>query len=392
MDPNETTALEVAAPQTPIRKRKDNALSARINLDDQESLVAGAQRLNDFIVQNKLSSNIKGKQYVKAEGWQFLYALAGLRPHVNRPVRRAESNVPGEITYEAECNLFDAEGNNVGYGFAVASNLEAAHNTYEEYAIASYAQTRAISKAGRNRFAFIMALAGYAPTPLEEMQGVAEANTGAEAFNAAASGVKTVPPPRSLSAPAPLTPPIAANNVAAPAPEPVITAPASQQVANPSAHALPTPPAPAPAKAAPAPAPTMAVNRQEEAISDAEVIEDTPVAPLPTPPEPITVSGIVEGLAAGETVATKPPRAPRKKAEPAPAPVAAPEPEAEPELQPYPDTLIDLMVSAAVQNGQEAFESIQERLPVYAISSEQLEVLRAKLKEAGFELTYQLPA
>jgi hypothetical protein len=50
--------------------------------------------------------------------------------------------------------------------------MEKLKATFEEYAVASMSQTRAIGKAYRNLLGFVMKSAGYADTPAEEMDGV----------------------------------------------------------------------------------------------------------------------------------------------------------------------------------------------------------------------------
>ena len=57
----------------------------------------------------------------------------------------------------------------MGAGFAVCSNKESGKKFYQEFAIMSMAQTRAIGKAYRNCLAWIIRAAGYEPTPAEEM-------------------------------------------------------------------------------------------------------------------------------------------------------------------------------------------------------------------------------
>jgi hypothetical protein len=52
---------------------------------------------------------------------------------------------------------------------AICSNKEMSKKGFDEYAIASMAQTRAIGKAYRNKMAFIMKMAGYEATPAEEV-------------------------------------------------------------------------------------------------------------------------------------------------------------------------------------------------------------------------------
>jgi hypothetical protein len=54
-------------------------------------------------------------------------------------------------------------------GYAVCSNKENSKRRFDEYAIASMAQTRAVGKAYRNILAWLMKAAGFEATPAEEM-------------------------------------------------------------------------------------------------------------------------------------------------------------------------------------------------------------------------------
>jgi hypothetical protein len=60
-------------------------------------------------------------------------------------------------------------GEIISRGFAVCSNKEGKKKSFDEYAVLSMAQTRAIGKAYRNVIGWTMKLAGYETTPAEEM-------------------------------------------------------------------------------------------------------------------------------------------------------------------------------------------------------------------------------
>ena len=86
-----------------------------------------------------------------------------------------------EVKYQAQVKLYNLKSQveasasaqpqviPVGSGFAICSNRENGKRHYQEFAIASMAQTRAIGKAYRNILAWIIRAAGYEPTPAEEM-------------------------------------------------------------------------------------------------------------------------------------------------------------------------------------------------------------------------------
>ncbi|HOR57553.1 MAG TPA: hypothetical protein PLV82_02655 [bacterium] len=122
--------------------------------------------LKDFIVKNNLYTVIRGKKYVNVEGWEFAGVSLGVSANVIecKKVKSQEN----EIKYRAVAELLDIAGNRIGLGVAICSNMEVNKRSFEEYAIASMAQTRAIGKAYRNKFAFVIKMAGYEPTPSEE--------------------------------------------------------------------------------------------------------------------------------------------------------------------------------------------------------------------------------
>lgn len=127
-----------------------------------------AQDLAKFIKENRLFHNIQGKAYVNVEGWQYAGARLGILPIVEALNRIEEEN--GEIKYQAEVKLMNLRTQQmIGSGFAICSNKEFGKKSYQEFAIASMAQTRAIGKAYRNILAWIIRAAGYEPTPAEEM-------------------------------------------------------------------------------------------------------------------------------------------------------------------------------------------------------------------------------
>ncbi|HEY4651252.1 MAG TPA: hypothetical protein VIG72_07545 [Pontibacter sp.] len=123
--------------------------------------------LAKFIKENRLFQNIQGKEYVNVEGWQYAGSRLGILPVVEHLVNISTDD---EIKYQAKVNLLDLRSQQVvGAGFAICSNKEQGKKYYQEFAIASMAQTRAIGKAYRNILAWIIRAAGYEPTPAEEM-------------------------------------------------------------------------------------------------------------------------------------------------------------------------------------------------------------------------------
>lgn len=123
--------------------------------------------LAKFIKENKLYQNIQGKEYVNVEGWQYAGSRLGILPVVEHVINMSSDT---ELKYQAKVNLLNLRTEQVvGAGFAICSNKEQGKKFYQEFAIASMAQTRAIGKAYRNILAWMIRAAGYEATPAEEM-------------------------------------------------------------------------------------------------------------------------------------------------------------------------------------------------------------------------------
>ncbi len=138
-----------------------------MSLTNPEDISKFAGTLKKFIEENKLSTVIKGNKYVLCDGWKFAGLNFGLTAIPQRPQNESK---PDELKYSCEVELIQiATGKKLGYGFAICSNKESSKKAFDEYSIASMAQTRAIAKAFRNLIGFIMMAAGYADTPAEEV-------------------------------------------------------------------------------------------------------------------------------------------------------------------------------------------------------------------------------
>ena len=126
-----------------------------------------AAELQRFVKEQKLTVNIKGKNYPLVESWQWAGAQLGLYPQLNYVSNHSQD---GEIKYMAEVNICQWGTNEViSKGIAICSNKEANKRQWDEYAILSMAQTRATGKAFRNLLSWLMKAAGFEVTPAEEM-------------------------------------------------------------------------------------------------------------------------------------------------------------------------------------------------------------------------------
>ena len=134
---------------------------------NKDSMLQLASELTKLIKEKGLSSNIQGKQFVNVEGWQFCGASLGLMPIITSTQDLCKDD---ELKYMATCEVRNiTTGQLVATGIAICSNKEKTKRYFDEYAILSMAQTRAIGKAYRNLLAWLMKAAGFEATPAEEM-------------------------------------------------------------------------------------------------------------------------------------------------------------------------------------------------------------------------------
>lgn len=187
-----------------------------------DDITAFSKILKEFISKSQLSTMIRGEKYVNVDGWKFAGLNFGLVPIVSEPIavqpgasvvilykevekrfhggkkkvmepffsstnpmladryrEKFKDEIVRELTtdyfnYKCGCEIQNTiSGKRVGSGYGLCSNLELAKSSYDEYAVMSMSQTRAIGRAFKNVIGFIMKAAGYSPTPSEEMDGQA---------------------------------------------------------------------------------------------------------------------------------------------------------------------------------------------------------------------------
>lgn len=147
----------------------------KFDIVNAESMLDLSKDLSRLIKEKGLSSNIQGKQFVNVEGWQFAGASLGLMPIITETTDMSKDD---EIRYQAKCEVRNiTTGQLMAVGIALCSNKEKTKRYFDEYAILSMAQTRAIGKAYRNLLAWLMKAAGFEATPAEEMDFAKEDNT-----------------------------------------------------------------------------------------------------------------------------------------------------------------------------------------------------------------------
>jgi hypothetical protein len=123
--------------------------------------------LRSHIKEQKLYTMIREKAYAHVEAWQMAGACFGLYPVVESC--DDITTEPGVWKYRAVVAIMDRDNNVKGRGIAICSKAESRKSSFDEYAIASMAQTRAVGKAFRLLIGWVLKTAGYETTPAEEM-------------------------------------------------------------------------------------------------------------------------------------------------------------------------------------------------------------------------------
>jgi len=198
---------------------KKLAKPIKLSLANPAHVQEFAIQLSSYIEKNNLYTIIQGKKYVNVDGWKFAGSSFGVTCIVDEPVlvnQRGEtlymalSNwikkgnksfqkvlacttdkeafdtwkkenkfhsilMRPHFVYRCSAQVLPISGNSkriLSTGFAVCSNTESKKREFDEYALMSMAQTRAIGKAYRNLIGFLMSNAGFEGTPAEEMEEV----------------------------------------------------------------------------------------------------------------------------------------------------------------------------------------------------------------------------
>lgn len=149
------------------KKSNKLAIKGNYNITSPSAMANMAVVLKKHVITQGLFTNIAGKNYAHVEGWQFAGGLMGMFPKVKSVTNLSAGT---EKKWMAEVEIIRLKDNAVvGFGVAICSSLESKKKSFDEYAILSMAQTRAIGKAYRNLIGFVMKMAGYEATPKEEM-------------------------------------------------------------------------------------------------------------------------------------------------------------------------------------------------------------------------------
>lgn len=164
-------------------RKQDNQIIANFDPQKQvEQAKVAAQALMSVISQKAKPVKFNGEQYLEFEDWQ---TIAQFYNHTVGIEKTETIEEAGKIVgFMAKAILY-YNGMIVGGAEAACMNDEPNWNTKPHvnqygktipgkplFQLRSMAQTRAMAKALRSRFGFVAVLAGFKPTPAEEMQDV----------------------------------------------------------------------------------------------------------------------------------------------------------------------------------------------------------------------------
>ena len=146
--------------------RECDILSVDYGFDEKIQVATNvATSLSKVIESQGLAVEIgKGNMYVTAEGWETLGTMLGCTPYVEEVVEMP-CEKKHQFMYKATVSI--KQGETV---LSRASAMAERNNMQKDRpSVYSMAQTRALGKAYRMAFSWIVKMAGYEPTPAEEM-------------------------------------------------------------------------------------------------------------------------------------------------------------------------------------------------------------------------------
>lgn len=140
--------------------------------NDTKFAKASAKFLVDIIKKNHWSKKLGGQsEHIQYEGWQTAGKFYG---YTVKTLDAEYVELGGAQGFKARAIVVNEQtGIEVGGAEAYCMNDEGNWKHKPKFQLASMAQTRAGSKAMRQILGFVVALAGYSPTPAEEMEEVA---------------------------------------------------------------------------------------------------------------------------------------------------------------------------------------------------------------------------
>ena len=135
-----------------------------------EEAQKAAKALSDVISKKKKPVIINNEQYLEFEDWMTVARFYGITAKVVSTSFITFGEAKG---FEARAvSILVATGEEISAAEAMCLNDETNWKNRPLFMLRSMAQTRACAKALRNVLAWVVVLAGYKPTPAEEMEGI----------------------------------------------------------------------------------------------------------------------------------------------------------------------------------------------------------------------------
>ena len=162
-----TNSTEIAEIGKPKPRPRGDEFSVIAGREPDELIAWGAKAataLAGVVEDRKLFVHIKGRKFIRSEGWFLLAALAGF---TIREVQTVQ-NENGDFESTAELVRL-SDGMICGRGSATCGVDEPTWKSRPRYARRSMAMTRASAKCCRLSLAWLVELAGYDPGVAEEM-------------------------------------------------------------------------------------------------------------------------------------------------------------------------------------------------------------------------------
>lgn len=142
-----------------------------------EIILAEAQKaakaLADVVSKKKKPVMMNGEQYLEFEDWQTVGKFYGVTAKIISTQYIEYGEAKG---FEAHAVAIRPDGSEVSAAESMCLNDEPNWKGKPLFQLRSMAQTRAAAKALRNVLAWVVVLAGYRPTPAEEIQGMINGN------------------------------------------------------------------------------------------------------------------------------------------------------------------------------------------------------------------------
>lgn len=134
---------------------------------EQQKNVSDMLALKTFIEKNKLGVSDGGRKYVKVEVYQYIAQMKGLLPTF-----LTEENYREDKTYfcRTTCILRTVDGLEISRSTMLADKKEEFLKDKDNFAVMGLSETRALARAVKNIYGYLLTAIGYQATPLEEIR------------------------------------------------------------------------------------------------------------------------------------------------------------------------------------------------------------------------------